>query len=250
MPIAIKYIKDVSEIPDKKIMRPSALGEEWSLCQAFTYARRWGWNVAMTGQDNFCVPSTASHGWEDISEEDRFESQVRQGWHRDEEAERRLQNFTRNLFGERSDIRREYTGFIVSPLPRSVVAPDTVLIYGNGEQITHLIQALVYDGRNFLTSSYWGFGESCMKGGLIPFLTNVPQIVIPGTGDRTFSGVFDYEIAIGLPGEMIFEITANLFQTGGRLNMGMPVKTLLARGIKSKLTPGFDFLRKKYEKEQ
>ena len=90
MPIAIKYIKDVSEIPDEKIMRPSALDEEWSLCQAFTYARRWGWNVAMTGQDNFCVPSTASHGWEDISEEDRFESQVRQGWHRDEEAERRL----------------------------------------------------------------------------------------------------------------------------------------------------------------
>ena len=41
MPVAIKYIKDVSEIPDK-VMRPSAMGEEWSLCQGFTYARRWG----------------------------------------------------------------------------------------------------------------------------------------------------------------------------------------------------------------
>lgn len=48
---------------------------------------------------------------------------------------------------------------------------------------------------------------------------------------------------------MIFEITANLFQTGGRLNMGIPVKTLLPRGIKAKLTPGFDFLRKRYEKK-
>jgi uncharacterized protein (DUF169 family) len=249
MPIAIKYIRDVSEIPGEKIMRPSALGEEWSLCQGFTYARRWGWNVAMTGQDNFCVPSTASHGWEDISEEDRIESQVRQGWHKDAEAERRLQKYTRDLFGDRADKRNEYKGFIVSPLPRSIVVPDSVLIYGNGEQITHIIQALVYDGRNFPASSFWGFGESCMKGGLIPFLTRIPQIVIPGTGDRTFSGVFDYEIAIGLPGEMIFEITANLFQTGGRLNMGMPVKTLLPRGIKAKLTPGFDFLRKKYEKK-
>lgn len=250
MPVAIKYIKDVSEIPDDKIMRPSARGEEWSLCQGFTYARRWGWNVAMTGDDNFCVPSTASHGWEDISEEDRFESQVRQGWHRDEEAEKRLQNFTRGLFGENADLRKEYTGFIVSPLPKSIVVPDTVLIYGNGEQITHIIQALVYDGRNFPTSSYWGFGESCMKGGLIPFLTQVPQIVIPGTGDRTFSGVFDYEIAIGLPGSLIFEVSANLFKAGGRLNMGMPVKTLLARGIKAKLTPGFDYLRKKLEKSK
>ena len=89
-----------------------------------------------------------------------------------------------------------------------------------------------------------------MKGGLIPFLTRTPQIVIPGTGDRTFSGVFDHEIAIGLPGEMIFEAVANLFQTGGRLNMGMPVKTLLPRSIKAKLTPGFDFLRKKYNKAE
>ncbi|MBN1615196.1 MAG: hypothetical protein JW950_12090, partial [Deltaproteobacteria bacterium] len=39
MPVAIKYIKDVSEIPKEKIIRPSALGEEWSLCQGFTYAR-------------------------------------------------------------------------------------------------------------------------------------------------------------------------------------------------------------------
>ena len=248
LPVAIKYIKTASEIPNGKIMRPSALGEEWSLCQAFTYARRWGWNVAMTGDDNFCVPATASHGWEDISEEDRVESQIRQGWHRDEEAERRLQNFTSKLFGEKADLRKEYKGFIVSPLPKSIVVPDTVLIYGNGEQITHIIQALVYDGRNFPTSSFWGFGESCMKGGLIPFLTQVPQIVIPGTGDRTFSGVFDYEIAIGLPGSLIFEVSANLFKTGGRLNMGMPVKTLLPRSIKAKLTPGFDFLRKKYEK--
>jgi len=27
--------------------------------------------------------------------------------------------------------------------------------------------------------------------------------------------------------------------------MGMPVRPLLARGIKAKLTPGFDYLRKK-----
>lgn len=44
---------------------------------------------------------------------------------------------------------------------------------------------------------------------------------------------------------MIFEVVANLFKTGGRLNMGMPVKPLLARGIRAKFTPGFDFLRRK-----
>ncbi len=249
MPIAIKYIKDVSEIEGEKIMRPSAIGEEWSLCQGFTYARRWGWNVAMTAQDNFCVPGSAGLGWTDISEEDRFESQIRQGWHKDADAERRVFDFTLRLFGDQVEKRKEYKGFILSPLPRTIIVPDTVLIYGNAEQITHIVQALVYEGRNFPQSGYWGFGESCMKGGLAPFLTQVPQIVMPGTGDRTFSGVFDYEIAIGLPGAMICDAVSNLFKTGGRLNMGMPVKTLLARGIKAKLTPGFDFLRKKYGKD-
>jgi uncharacterized protein (DUF169 family) len=250
MPIAIKYIKGVSEMPDAKIIRPSVLGEEWSLCQAFTYARRWGWNVAMTGDDNFCVPATALHGWADVSDEDLLESQMRQGWHRDEEAERRVQEFTRKLLGEKADQRKEYKGFTVSPLPKSIIVPDTILIYGNAEQVTHIIQSLVYDGRNFPTSGYWGFGESCTKGGLIPFLTQVPQIVVPGTGDRTFSGVYDYEIAIGLPGSMVFKVAANLFKTGGRLNMGMPVKTYLARGLTSKLTPGYDFLRQKIDERE
>ena len=116
-------------------------------------------------------------------------------------------------------------------------------MYGNGEQITHIIQALAYEGLYFPQSTFTGFGESCFKGGLVPFLTGTAQIVIPGTGDRTFSGVFDYEIAIGIPGSLIFEVQANLFKTGGRLNMGIPVKTLLPRGTKAKLTPGFQFLR-------
>jgi len=247
MPVAIKYIKDSSEIPEKA-MRPSAKGEEWCLCQGFTYARRWGWNVAMTGEDNFCVPSSASHGWVDVSDEDLLESQIRQGWHRNEEAEKRIREKTRQLMGEKAEARKAYKGFVVSPLPKSIVVPDTVLIYGNGEQITHIIQAVVYDGRDFPESSYWGFAESCFKGGLLPFLTQTPQIVIPGTGDRTFSGVFDWEIAMGLPATLLPEVTANLFKAGGRLNMGMPVKTLLPRGIKAKLTPGFDFLRKKVDK--
>ncbi len=246
MPVAIKYIRDVAEIPET-VIRPSTLGEEWSLCQAFTYARRWSWNVAMTGNDNFCVPATGYHAWEDISDEDLTESQVRQGWHRDEEAEKRVQLYIRGLFGDAIDRREEYTGFIVSPLPKSIIVPDTVLIYGNGEQITHIIQAMVYDGRNFPASSNWGFAESCIAGGLIPFLTQTPQIVIPGTGDRTLAGGSDSEIAIGLPGPLVLEVIANLFKTGGRLNMGIPVRPMLARGITSKLTPGFDFLRKKLD---
>ena len=40
-PVAVKYIKAITEIPEG-FTRPSAFGQKWSLCQAFTYARRKG----------------------------------------------------------------------------------------------------------------------------------------------------------------------------------------------------------------
>jgi len=246
-PIAIKYIKDVSEIPEG-IVRPSANGQKWSLCQAFTYARRWGWSVAMTSDDNFCTPSTATHRWEDISDEDMIQSQMFQKWHKDLEAEKKRLEHGLSIIGKENLGRlSEYKGSICSPLPETVIVPDSVLVYGTGENITHIIQALTYDGENFPASSFEGFGESCFKGGLVPFITQTPQIIIPGMGDRTFAGTFDSEIAIGLPAALLFIIVEHLFMTGGRLNMGQPIKTLLPMSITENVTPGFKFMREKID---
>jgi uncharacterized protein (DUF169 family) len=247
-PIAIKYITDVAEIP-QGTRRPSDKGQKWSLCQAFTYARRWGWSVAMTSDDNFCTPSTVGQGWEDIPHEDFMQSQVLQGWHKDIEAQVRFS-------GASSDSREasgrpvKYRGFICSPLPETVVIPDSVLVYGTGENITHIIHALAYEGENVPTCSFSGFGESCSKGALMPFITQKPQVVIPGTGDRTFSGTYDYEIAIGLPANLLFFVIDHLLVTGGRLNMGHPVKTLLPQSITESVTPGFKYLREKIDEHK
>ena len=45
-------------------------------------------------------------------------------------------------------------------------------------------------------SSFEGFGESCFKGGLLPFATGKPQIVIPGAGDRSFAGISENELGV------------------------------------------------------
>jgi hypothetical protein len=86
-----------------------------------------------------------------------------------------------------------------------------------------------------------------MKGGLIPFITGIPQVIVPGMGDRTFSGTCDYEIAIGMPGTLLPAVMEDLFKTGGRLNMGLPVRTLLPTGITESITPGFQYLRDRIE---
>lgn len=112
-------------------MRPSAVGQQWSLCQAFTYARRWGRHSAMTEKDNFCVPSSASHQWVDVTIEELLESQVRQGWHKDRAAEeRKFDCAVEKMYGDPAMVERmkQYIGFICSPLTEAIVAPDAVLI--------------------------------------------------------------------------------------------------------------------------
>jgi uncharacterized protein (DUF169 family) len=253
-PVSVTYIKTEGEIPETAL-RPSAQGQKWSLCQAFTYARRWGWQVAMTADDNFCVPASATHHWVDIAAEDMIESQVQQGWHKDREAEQNRYNFNRSLYqGPEGEKRlkkvKERIGFVCSPLSKAVLEPDSILVFGDGTHVTHLVHALCYDYKFPVMSTFEGFGETCAKGGMVPFLTGRPQVVIPGMGDRAFTGVQDHELAVGIPATLLPEVMDNLFKTGGRLNMGQPIKPILATGLTESITPGFAFLQKKVDEKK
>ncbi len=246
-PIAIKYIESEDEIPEGAV-RPSAFGGKMALCQAFTQARRWGSLVAMTSDDNFCTPATAMHRWEDIALEDLIESQVRQGWHKDIEAEKRRFAPLAGLFGEQEVVK--YIGLICSPLKETTVIPDTVLIFCDGVQLTHIIHALSYEHKHVPVSSFEGFGESCIKGGLIPFLTQKPQVVIPGAGDRSFAAISEHEIGIGMPAFLLSYVMENLFKTGGTMNIGFPMRSMLPMGLSETLTPGFKFLRERMDRNK
>jgi len=253
-PVGITYIKREADIPEQAI-RPSAMGQKWSLCQAITYARRHGWHVAMTAADNFCVPSSAFHKWVDISDEDLLESQVRQGWHKDRAAEQNRINFLKGLFTgpegeERLQKMKEYKGFVCSPLHQALMAPDAVSIFGDGTHLHHIIQALCYDYTTPVMSTFEGFGETCFKGAFIPFITGRAQVVIPGMGDRAFAGITPDELAIGLPASQLFVVSENLFKTGGDMNIGQPIKTLLPMSLDESITPGFSYLKEKIREEK
>jgi uncharacterized protein (DUF169 family) len=251
-PVGITYLKKIEEIP-ADTLRPSAIEQKWSLCQAFTYARRHGWLIAMTAEDNFCVPSSAFHKWVDVSDEDLVESQVIQGWHKSRAAEQNRFNFSQNLFvgpdgAKTLEKMKEYMGFLCFPLHKAPREPDTILVFGDGTHINHLIQSLCYDYTTPVMSAFEGFGESCFKGGMLPFLTGRPQIVLPGMGDRAFAGISPDELAIGLPGSLLDEVVENLFKSGGKLNIGLPVKALLPMGLDESITPGFGYLKSKVKK--
>jgi uncharacterized protein (DUF169 family) len=248
-PVSIKYIKDIeNEIPPG-VKRPIDDGEKMSICQAFTYARRFGQKLCITAEDNFCTPSSVSHGWVPLSMEEFVESQVRQKWSKDVESEKRRaeQRYARNF---KMLIDLAYRGVIVSPLQETPVVPDSIMIYCDGPKLTYLIHALNYEHKSkySIQSSFEGFGESCGKGGLMPFLLKKAQIVIPGTGDRGFANIQDDELGIGMPADFIFYVLENLFSTGSGQGLKFPLRQVLPK-LNENLTPGFKYMREVIDKK-
>lgn len=248
-PVAIKYIKDFSEIPNE-VERPISRNQKMCICQAFTQSRRFSEKLCITAADNFCTPSTLGHGWVNLTEEEYIESQVRQGWHKNPETEAK---FIRSQY--RKDLKEVielgYKGVMSAPLTETPFIPDSVLVMGNAVQITYIIHALTFEKieENNISSTFIGFGESCQKGGFRPFLTQRPEIVFPGTGDRSFCLIQDHEIGIGMTGKQAIYTDKYLFNTGKRLGLKMPLRQVMPR-LNEKITPGFMYLRELFDKLQ
>ncbi len=246
-PVAIQYIRDESEIPED-FVQPSKVGESWALCQAITYARRNQTCSAMTKEDNFCVPSSWAQGWLHLPFEQMIESQILNKWRKDYDSEIRCQIAAGEDWATKENMKkaREYCGFLVAPLTSAPFIPDSILLYCDPGQATHIIQALSYEGNHVFTSTFNGFGESCIKGALKPFLTGTPEVILPGAGDKAVSGTHDHEMAVAVPGQLLFTIKENLFQTGSENNMGYPYKASRTK-IDNSYLPGWVYLKEKME---
>jgi hypothetical protein len=188
------------------------------------------------------------HRWVNLSMQDLIASQVRQRWHKDIEVEeQRIAKFREILGDEYIDNPGQYIGFVCSPLQKTPFIPDTILVYCDSVQLTHIIHALSYENKHDPISSFDGFGESCLKGALIPFITQRAQVVIPGAGDRIFAGISESEVGIGFPAFLLIYVMEYLFKTGKRMNMGFPLRSVIAMDLNERITPGFKYLRKKMD---
>ncbi|MHA1276867.1 MAG: DUF169 domain-containing protein [Candidatus Helarchaeota archaeon] len=253
-PVALKFFKDLSEVPEQAQQPSKSMGQQITLCQSFTMARRWGAHLAMTVEDNLCYTSSLVHQWEEISVpvKDIITSQVKSGYHKDLNAELAVQAAFAEFASKKAFEKiKDHKGFVVSPLTRTVIIPDVILLYGDPAQITHTVHALSYEGKYLVQSAFIGYGESCLKGVLLPYISKKPQVVLPGTGDRTLGLTKEEEMAIGFPGKLLFYIVDNLFKSGGSFNMRQPSRFIPGRVPMG--PPAWDYLKRqvrKYKKQK
>ncbi|UCG01870.1 MAG: DUF169 domain-containing protein [Candidatus Heimdallarchaeota archaeon] len=202
-PLAIKFVKDESEFPERT-RRPE---EKIAICQALSICRKYGWTMGITGEDSGCPGASVTYGWPSPIDESQL-AQFFQiaGYASDEIGTQRIvENLDRLEAGK-------YGGVVVSPLTRTKIVPDVILVYGNPAQIMRLLQGNMYKEGKKLKSELAGIMASCTAGIIRTFNTHECQVVVPGNGDRVFAGTQDNEMLFTIPPEKAEDIIDGMRQ--------------------------------------
>lgn len=218
LPVAVKFIKDKSEFPEKTRQPSTSLGKRITICQGVTMARLYGWTVGLTKEDLICVPAMIAFGFSGAP--DPVESlaslfcQVE--FSRDREQA---------LLESRSIVRlhnAECEALLLAPLQKKQFTPDTIAIYGNPAQIMRLIQAWTFKEGSRVPGNFGGKVE-CSQYLVEPFKSGTAQIVIPGMGDRIFSMTQDDEMVFAMPGNKLQTLVDGLKEAGRKIGARYPV---------------------------
>ncbi len=207
-PLAVKLVRKENEIrPEFK--RPSQIfGLQNFVCQNFKICRVYGWTMAVTERDINCYLVRNIYRWDPVTEASVTAAhQFNLGLYaRDMEASRKLED---HLFR----LDENFLGLVISPLSRTRVVPDVVLVYCLPAQAMRLVQSYLFLQGGAMTFSSTGRIGSCHEGVIKPLVTGEPQLVLLGNGDRVWGGAQDSEVLFSCPAGKLEALIDGLKQT-------------------------------------
>jgi len=217
-PVAVKFLKDKSNFPEKTRQPSIVLGKRVTICQGVTMARTYGWTVGLTKEDLICVPGMVAFGLSGAADpvetlgklfcEVEFSQTEEKGYEEFEELVR-LEN-------------AECEAIVLAPLQKGLFDPDTVAIYGNPAQVMRMIQGLVFEGGRRIKGNFGGKVE-CSQYLIAPYKSKSPRVAIPGMGDRIFSMTQDDEMVFSIPGMLLENLVSGLKNAGKKIGARYPV---------------------------
>jgi uncharacterized protein (DUF169 family) len=211
-PVAVKLVKSIDEFPEKA-RRPSRdMGFKTNVCVGMTMARKYGWTVAMAAEDNACLIAAYTYGWsepESGAKKALADFMTVMKYTANEKAARTGMDAV-----EQVKLRKgEYAGVVFSPLERTRIEPDLVMIFCNAAQLMRLVHGATQETGVPLQSIFSGRGGTCTEGVLQTFKSRQPKVVLPGNGDRVWAMVQDGEMAFTIPAELLDSVISGLEAT-------------------------------------
>jgi len=217
-PVAVKFLKDEKEFPEKTRRPAQALGKRIAFCQAVSMARLYGWTVGLTKEDLVCVPGSLAFGMSGAADaRASMEKLLCEGMYsKDAEAAGREVSSIVKLE------KGEYPAIVFAPLQRASFDPDVIVFYGNPAQIMRMAQAWSFHRGERVRGNFGGKVE-CSEYLLAPFREKAPRIAVPGMGDRVFSLTQDDEMVFALPGSGLKDLLDGMRDAGKKVGAQYPV---------------------------
>jgi uncharacterized protein (DUF169 family) len=207
-PVAVKFLKEEAQIPVKAKRPLRNMKVKMAPCQGSAMARRYGWTVAFTREDVGCGIAAHTYGWDRVTDERgaiRFFTHM--NYAADEKAAAEVMSgFFCLEMGHDLVV-------VYSPLERTKIEPDVILVYVNPAQLMRLIHGATYHSGKPIDSNFSGRAASCTEGVLGAFLHNTPKVVVPGNGDRVWGTCQDHEMIMAIPASLLSKVVDGLEKT-------------------------------------
>jgi uncharacterized protein (DUF169 family) len=190
-PIAIKMLKNESEIPKGAVRPKKDLGTHYAACQAFGIVRRRGTTLAMFIEDHWCFEPIIGYGLAEPPEDflqgsgSAFFVESKEG------AKERSSKIALLPHGK-------YAGMVLAPLHKANFSPDLTMIYSNATQLRHMLFSLMYKNGRRVTSTLdpiW----SCVHSIVPSLLNGTCEVTVPDPGDFERAGAGDDEMIFTVP---------------------------------------------------
>ncbi len=216
-PVGLKHLAPGEPIPPRAKRPQADLGIQVAICQAVSFARRYGWTLAFSAEDLSCPIAKVTFGFADRIPY-YAEGSLAHGMYAScKEAgaafEEALPRYQRNEIG----------GLVAGPLGRIAYQPDVVVVYGNSAQVLRLVNAALWEKGGAFKAEFTGRGD-CADIAIRTRRTNEPQLILPCYGDRIFGLAADDEMAFTFPFSWTDRIVAGLEGTHqGGIRYPIPV---------------------------
>jgi len=225
-PIAVKLVESVDEFPEKT-RRPSRdMGFKTNLCVGMTMARKYGWTVGITADDNTCPVAAYTYGWSEPESETKkalADFMIIMKYSAHEDAAKTAMEAVEQV----KLTKGKCAGVVFSPLERTRIDPDLVMIFCNPAQLMRLVHGATQETGVAVQSMFSGRGGTCTEGVLQTFKTGKPKVVLPGNGDRVWAMVQDEEMVFTIPADWLDPVIRGLeatHQTGVRYPIPVDVR--------------------------
>jgi len=218
-PLGVKFYKS-KELDEEleKARRPLRnFNVRMPICQLVNISRTYGWAVAMTLEDAYCIVGARVMGLIDEVPEYLFEDVAR--FHaKDGEAGRAIWEGVEKRclpLGSTHSV-------LISPLTRMKVQPDVIVMYGTPIQVAKLAKAFTWHG---IFPEMTFIGAAACSSISKAHLSGKPQLSIPCAGEVFLGRSEEDEMSIAFPAKLMEDLVTGL--EGTKLAFPYPAKFMI-----------------------